>query len=72
MAPTDMWRALHITSGGFGFEAEVTGKFLADGGRIFEVPISYKARAREEGKKLDWTDGVQAFWILLRVRLKGT
>jgi hypothetical protein len=29
MAPTDVWRALHITSGGFGFEAEVTGKFLA-------------------------------------------
>lgn len=72
MAPTDAWRALHITSGGFGLEAEVTGKFLSDGGRIFEVPISYKARAREEGKKLDWSDGVEAFWVLLRVRLTGT
>ncbi|OWY61603.1 glycosyl transferase, partial [cyanobacterium TDX16] len=50
---------------------EVTGKFLKGGERIFEVPITYRARSREEGKKLHWTDGVEALWILLRIRLLG-
>jgi hypothetical protein len=26
----------------------------------------YKARRREEGKKLTWRDGVQALWILMQ------
>ena len=33
-------------------------------------PISYKARGREEGKKMQWTDGVAALWILLKIRLQ--
>ncbi|MEX0990762.1 MAG: glycosyltransferase family 2 protein [Actinomycetota bacterium] len=69
MAKTDLWRSLDIKSKGFGIEAEATGKFLKGGHRIYEVPINYKARSREEGKKLHWTDGLQALWILLRVRL---
>ena len=49
-------------------EAEVTGKLLRRGIRPYEVPISYKARSREAGKKLTWRDGVEAMWILLRER----
>ncbi len=71
MARTSVWRSLDIRSQGFGLEAESTGKFLRSGHRIYEVPISYKARSREEGKKLNWTDGVEALWILLRVRLNA-
>jgi glycosyltransferase involved in cell wall biosynthesis len=70
MAPTDVWRSLGLRSRGFGIEAEATGKFLRAGHRIYEVPIGYRARGREEGKKLDWTDGVDALWILLRERLR--
>lgn len=33
------------------------------------MPISYHAWGREEGKKLNWTDGVQALIILLKIRL---
>ena len=43
---------------------------LARGYRPYEVPISYKARSREEGKKLTWGDGVDATWILVRVRVR--
>jgi dolichol-phosphate hexosyltransferase len=71
MARTESWRSLDIRSQGFGIEAEATGKFLRSGERIYEIPIGYKARTREEGKKLDWSDGVEALWILLRVRLIG-
>jgi glycosyltransferase involved in cell wall biosynthesis len=69
LAPTAVWRSLSLRSDGFEIEAEATGKFLKKGHRIFEVPISYKARSREAGKKLRWTDGVHALWTLLRVRL---
>ncbi len=68
LAPTALWRGVDVRSQGFGIEAEVTGKFLARGERIFEVPVSYAARSREEGKKIEWTDGLEAVWILTRIR----
>jgi glycosyltransferase involved in cell wall biosynthesis len=71
VAPTASWRKVDLRSNGFGIEAELTGKLLAMKERIFEVPISYRARGREEGKKIQWTDGVAALWILLRIRLRG-
>jgi hypothetical protein len=51
-------------------EAEVTGKLLKREELPFEVPISYKARRRDEGKKLTWRDGVEALWIITKVRLR--
>lgn len=71
VAPTQTWREVDLRSSGFGIEAELTGKLLHRGERIFEVPISYRARGREEGKKIQWTDGVAALWILARIRLRG-
>lgn len=71
LARTSVWRSLEIRSNGFGIEAESTAKFLRDGHRIYEVPIGYTARSREEGKKLDWTDGVEALWILFKIRVLG-
>lgn len=69
MAPLDVWRGAHLRSNGFGIEAEFTAKVLRSGRKIYEVPISYRARTREEGKKLHWTDGLVALGILLAVRL---
>ena len=68
LVPLQLYRELDIRSNGFGMEAEVTGKLLRRGFRPYEVPLSYKARSREQGKKLTWKDGVQALWILLRAR----
>ena len=69
LMPLALYRELDVRSAGFGMEAEVTGKLLRRGKRPFEVPISYQARSREEGKKLTWRDGVEALWILLRHRI---
>jgi dolichol-phosphate hexosyltransferase len=68
LMPTALYRELRVRETGFGMEAEVTGKLLRRGIRPFEVPISYKARTREAGKKLTWRDGVDALWILTRER----
>ena len=69
LIPAGLFRELRLQQAGFGMEAEVTGKLLRRGVRPYEVPITYKARSREAGKKLTWRDGVQAVWILLRSRL---
>ena len=69
LVPLDLLRSLRIRSEGFGMEAEITGKLLARGIRPFEVPITYRARSREAGKKITWRDGVDAIWILARIRL---
>lgn len=66
-----VWRTANLKSPGFGVEAEVTAKFLLHGHKVHQIPITYKARDRSEGKKLTWTDGIQALWILTRVRLTG-
>jgi dolichol-phosphate hexosyltransferase len=68
LMPLALYRSLDVKSAGFGMEAEVTAKLLRSGHRPYEVPISYTARSREEGKKLTSRDGVEALWILLRLR----
>jgi glycosyltransferase involved in cell wall biosynthesis len=68
LMPADLYRKLRIRETGFGMEAEITGKLLRLGIRPYEVPITYKARTREAGKKLTWRDGAEALWILLRER----
>ncbi|MFC7481991.1 glycosyltransferase family 2 protein [Luedemannella flava] len=70
LMPLELYRSLNIRSAGFGMEAEVTGKLLRQRIRPYEVPISYRARSREEGKKITWKDGVEALWILARERVR--
>jgi glycosyltransferase involved in cell wall biosynthesis len=53
---------------GFDFEPELTAKLLRAGRRIIEVPISYHPRRVDEGKKIRWTDGFDAMYVLFKVR----
>lgn len=53
---------------GFDFEPELTAKLLRAGRRILEVPIGYHPRTAQEGKKIRWTDGVDAIYVLLKCR----
>lgn len=70
LMPVALYKSLGVRSRGFGMEAEVTGKLLRRRIRPYEVPISYRARSREEGKKITWQDGVEALWILGRERVR--
>jgi len=70
LMPLKLYRSLKIREKGFGMEAEVTAKLLARGYRPYEVPISYKARTRAEGKKITVKDGFEALFILLRIRIR--
>ena len=66
---TDIFKSLPLRERGFAIEAEITARLLQRGERIFEVPVRYKARATEEGKKLTWVDGVRTLRTLIRCRL---
>jgi hypothetical protein len=66
--PLAVARSLDLHAQGFELEPEITAKLLRLGHRIFEVPITYAARSREEGKKLTALDGIKAVLTLLRYR----
>ncbi len=65
---TDLMRRLNLKGDRFDIEPEITGRVLRLGYRIHEVPITYRARSRAEGKKLTWRDGVLALMTLVRIR----
>jgi glycosyltransferase involved in cell wall biosynthesis len=65
---TELMRSLALREDGFTIEAEITGRLLRAGARIYEVPITYVARRREEGKKIRPSDGIRGLVTLLRIR----
>ena len=66
---TELFRSLDLRERGFAIEAEITARLLGRGIRIYEVPVVYRARSREEGKKLTAADGLRVLRTLLRCRV---
>jgi len=66
---TDLFRSLRLRERGFAIEPEIAARVLRAGERIHEVPISYKARGRDAGKKLTAFDGVRVLRTLVRCRV---
>jgi glycosyltransferase involved in cell wall biosynthesis len=66
---TDRFRSLPLRERGFAIEPEIAARVLRAGERIYEVPIEYRARSREEGKKLTAIDGLRVLRTLVRCRL---
>lgn len=61
-------KSIKLNCTGFEFCPEVTAKIAKLGYKIPEVPISYYPRSISEGKKINWKDGVEAIWVLLKYR----
>ena len=68
MIRTDVFRSLPLRSAGFSIEPEITARLVQRRERIFEVPVHYRARATDEGKKLTALDGFRVIATLLRCR----
>lgn len=68
----ELLSSLDLRSEGFEIEAEITGKLLACGYRIYEVPISYRARTHQEGKKLHGTVAASVLRELFRTRFASS
>ena len=69
MVRADVLKSLPLVSNRFGIEVELTARLAKAGARIWEMPISYSGRTYDEGKKIDWRDGVAALWHVFRFNL---
>ncbi|MDO8509308.1 MAG: glycosyltransferase family 2 protein [Nanoarchaeota archaeon] len=67
---SDIIKKLDIKANHFDFEPEITARILKQGIKIKEIPISYSPRSIEEGKKINWKDGIQAIWTLIYWKFK--
>ena len=62
---------LRLTSDGFGIEIEISAQIArAPRWRIYEVGISYYGRTYDEGKKINWIDGLKALVYLFKFRIQ--
>lgn len=65
----ELLQDLELVENGFGIEPEITAKLARRKARIVEVPISYRGRTPEEGKKIRPTDGLRALYAIVRYNL---
>jgi len=63
----DVIKKMPLKSMRFEFCPEVTAWTYKRGYKIKELPIKYYPRSKKEGKKIMWTDGVEAVWVLLKL-----
>ena len=61
-------QGITIKSNRFDFEPEITAKVIKKKARLVEVPISYNGRGHEEGKKINWKDGIHAIITIIKFR----
>jgi hypothetical protein len=70
MFTREVLQELELTSDGFGFEIEISAQIArARRWRIYEVGISYYGRTYQEGKKINWRDGLKALIFLFKFRV---
>ena len=65
---TELFRSLRLRERGFAIEPEIAARVLQSGARIYEVPIGYAARSRDDGKKLTAMDGLRVLRTLVRCK----
>ncbi len=66
---SDILKNIPLDSKRFGFEPEVTAKIAKLGLRVYELPISYYPRTVLQGKKVNWRDGLEALWLIVKYNL---
>lgn len=63
-------KSIQLKEDRFGFEPEVTAKVSRIPGiRIYEIGISYYGRQYQEGKKINWKDGLRALYCIIKYNL---
>ncbi len=67
----DILEKVSLTEDRFGFEPEFTAKIARLNCAIYEVGISYYGRTYDEGKKINWRDGIRAVYVILKYGLFG-
>ncbi len=71
MMAREVIKGFELESNRFDIEPEITSKIIKNKNKIIEIPISYEGRSFEEGKKINWKDGIRAIWVLFYWRFRN-
>ena len=66
---TEVLRSLSLRSPGFDLDFEIAARLRRLRYAIHELPIKYRPRTIEDGKKIRWRDGFSAAWVLFKTRV---
>ena len=61
---------INLKENGFSFCPEITTKISNSGYQIVEVPVKYHGREYSEGKKIVFSDGIEAIFTLFKYKFK--
>lgn len=64
----DLFKSINLQENGFSFCPEITTKISLLNIDIIEIPINYKGRSYNQGKKIVASDGLRAIWTLIKYR----
>ena len=70
MFKREVIQSIKIEENRFGFEPEITAKIAKRKLNISEVPISYRPRGFDEGKKIGIKDAFRAFYCIVKYNLR--
>ena len=69
--PHGFLSSIQVKTTGFETDHELSSKLLKKNYNLFEVPVSYLPRTKEEGKKIKPSDGIKAIWCLIKFRFSN-
>lgn len=65
---SNILKSIDVKTDRFEYDIELMCKLVKKGHKIVQLPITYNPRRFEEGKKINWKDGVVALWTMIRNR----
>ncbi len=68
IVPRPLFKELDVKADGFAYDIELLCKMFRKGIKIKEVPISYRPRTFDEGKKIRYRDGIKVLWAIFKWR----
>ena len=71
MVRTDYLKKMNLQSEGFDYAVELISKLLRRKIKIIELPINFNGRTKKEGKKIDFRDGINCTYKLIKFRFSN-
>jgi len=68
MFRSNILKSINVKSNRFEYDIELMCKLAKRGYKIIQLPIKYKPRKSNEGKKINWKDGIIALLTMLKYR----
>ena len=68
MFKSGVLKQISVIADRFEYDIELMCKLAKKGEKIYQIPINYNPRGFGEGKKINWKDGIKAFFTMVKFR----